>query len=161
MLTTLDKVYSNPALPPEWLALKDRAYAAAYLKAAARAYHQGAFAEARRDLAECVRLDPAMLDNEGRKLADQLLGWATAPMAQDGLGYLESVYANLPDEAAVLRQRRRRDLAQLGVQLAFEAYKTGNLRQARSALLRALRYQPGWLANRGVLSILARSWRYS
>ena len=161
MLTVLDKTFNYPDLPESWLAMRDRAYAAAYVKAAARAYYTTALASAKRDLAEAVRLDPSLLDHEARKLTNQLAGWANAPMVDDPLAYLERMYENLPDTLSRLRQRRRHHLGQIAMQMVFESYNKGDLAKTRSVILRALRYQPSWLINRGVLSIFVRSYFHS
>ena len=157
MLTVLDKTFNYPDLPESWLAMRDRAYAAAYMKAAARAYYTTALASAKRDLAQAVYLDPSLLDNEARQLTNQLAGWANAPMVDDPLAYLERVYENLPDTLSWLRQRRRHQLGQIAMQMVFEFYNKGDLTETRSVILRAFRYQPSWLMNRGALSIFVRS----
>jgi glycosyltransferase involved in cell wall biosynthesis len=157
-LTVLDKIMAMPNLPDAWQSKKDAAYAAAYVRAAARFYHAAAFDRARYDLAEAVRLNPTLLDDGAGVVWNQLVGWANAPMCADPLGYLERVYANLPDALDSLRRRRRANLGDTAANLAFEAYQQGNRSQTRSLMWRAFYYQPSLLTNRGALSALAQSW---
>lgn len=55
-----------------------------------------------------------------------------------------------------------RDVARAYIEEAFSSYGQGDLKHCRAVLLNGLRHNPGWLANRGVLSLLAQSvfgWR--
>ncbi len=157
MFTVLDKTFSSPSLPENWRCMCNKAYSSAYIKAAARAYHAGEFTDAKNDLTEAVKLDPYLLDEDARYLADQLAGWADSPMSEDPLKYLEKVYDNLPDCLLLLRKFRYKHLAQKALQLTYESYMKDNLNASRFYLLRALYYQPNKLFNRGILSILIRS----
>ncbi|MCB0207878.1 MAG: glycosyltransferase [Anaerolineae bacterium] len=157
MLATLDKTFSDSHLPGEWYALKNTAYAAVYVRAAARAFHANELINGKSDLDKAIQLDPTLLDNHADKLSTQLAGWADAPMVSDSLAYLERVFDNLPDSLAVLRQKKRHYLGQMAMQKAFEHYRQGDLAAARFFVRRAFRYQPGWIKNRGALSIFARS----
>jgi tetratricopeptide (TPR) repeat protein len=156
MLSVLDKVYLTENLPESWRALHDKAYAAAYVKAAARAYHACEYIYAKKDLAEAVRLDPSLIENDGRILSEILSGWSDAPMGEEPLAYLEAVYKNFPD-GFLSAHHYRRYFALKSIQLAFEAYQQNDLNNTRSYVLRAIQYQPEWLKNRGVLAILFRS----
>ncbi len=157
MLAVLDKTFAAPDLPASWRAMRDKAYAAAYVRAAARAYHAAEYADAQRDLTEAIRLDPALLDGGGHALADQMSGWADAPLGPDPLVYLERVYGHLPAGVPLLRRNRRRELARKAQQLAFESYREGSLGRARDLFLRAFLYRPASLLSRGTLSVCARS----
>ena len=158
MLATLDKIFSYSDLPKEWRALKNTAYAAVYIRAAARAFHANELINGKADLDKAIQLDSSLLDNHADKLSTQLAGWADAPMVSNSLAYLERVYDNLPDSLAVLRKNRRNNLGQMAVQKAFESYQQGDLAAARFFIHRAFRYQPSWLKNRGALSIFARTY---
>lgn len=157
MFMVLDKTFGYPDLPERWRAQRDRAYAAAYTRAAARFYHAGAWAEGQRDLVQAATLNPDLLEDEAQRLATQLAGWADAPVAENPLAYLEQVYDTLPESLSILRNRRRRDLGRMAMQLAFRAYQKGDLGQTRRFAWQAFCYQPGWVQNRGVLSIFLRS----
>lgn len=158
MLAVLDKFFADDnAEIVRWQPLKDKAYAAAYVRAAARAYHAGGFADASADLATAVTLDPTLLQNEAQPLVNQLNGWANAPMADDPLAYLEGVYHHLPTSLQVLVQRRNRELGEVALRQAFTAYRAGDYQQVRSLVWQAIRYQPQIVLNRGALSIWIRS----
>jgi len=158
MLTVLGKITENPDLPADWHAQTKAAYAAAYVRSAARFYHAAEFDRARQDLAEAVSLDPTLLDDGAGLLWNQLVGWANAPTCTNPLGYLERVYANLPDALDNLRRQRRTNLGETAANLAFESYQQGNRNRTRALMWRALYYQPSLLTNRGALSVLAQSY---
>jgi hypothetical protein len=157
-LAMLDKIFDDPDRLPEcWLLLRDQAYSNAYLRAAAQAYRAGVFAKAKTYLTEAVRLNPVMCHDGADLLAKQLSAWADDPRTGDRLAYLQTVYDNLPDSLASMRHRRRQDLAQAAMQLAYDSHRRADFASARSAIMKAIRYRPAWLRDRGVVSILMRS----
>lgn len=153
----LKKVYSDPDLPQEWLDLKDKAYSNAYLRAAIQAFRTGETQEGADALAEAVRLDPSLLDNDGEMMAKRLLGLSDSPKVKDRLPFLELVYNHLPESLSVLKAQRRARLSQAAVELAFRSYQAEDYARARHFMLRAVQYRPTWLANRGVVSVLLKS----
>lgn len=155
----LAKVFSDPTLPEHWKNLKDLAYANAYLRAAIQAYRMGDFQEGQQALGEAVRLDPDLCANDAKELARRLSALADSPKIHDKLAFLEQVYQHLPDSLLTLERRKRADLGQFAVDQGFAAYQRGNWALARRYLLQAIKYQPRYLMNRGVLVILLRSMR--
>lgn len=153
----LDKLFSDPTLPPEWLAMKERAYAQAYLRKTAQAYLGRDYAAAQDSLRQAVALNPQLIADDGAALAQQFAAWIELPKTSDKIAFLEDIYNNLPPQLAVLRARRRRELGRVAIEAAFAAYEKKQLAQTRTAVRRALRYQPRWLTNVGALSILLRS----
>ncbi|MCS7062099.1 MAG: glycosyltransferase [Anaerolineae bacterium] len=153
----LDKVFADPDLPADWAALRDQAYAHAYLRAAAHAYQTCSFERACAALEEAIRLDPQLAANGAERIKRRIAAWADDPRTPDGMNFLESVYANLPATLGCLRRRRGRILGQAATQYAFEAFARGDVPRARALLMRSFRYWPAWLANRGAWSMLARS----
>ena len=154
----LDKIYKDTSLPEGWLGMKDQAYSNAYLRAAAQAYHANDYATAKASLAEAVRLNPLLIENEAELLSKRLAAIADSPKSGDPLAYLENVYSNLPDSLHILQERRGRDLGQVAMRMAYASHKQGDISSARQAVYRAFLYHPAWLANRGALSIFIRSW---
>lgn len=154
----LDNVFRDPNLPESWRQMCDRAYSNAHLRAAAQAYQAGDLDGAKSGLVEAVRLNPDLTANNGAALADQFAAWTDLPKTSDPLAFLERIYDNLPDSLSDLRRRRQQDLGRAAMALAFDSYHRGDLAAARSAAYRAFRYQPGWLTNRGAVSVLVRSW---
>jgi glycosyltransferase involved in cell wall biosynthesis len=155
----LAKVFSDPTLPEHWKNLKDLAYANAYLRAAIQAYRMGDIQEGQRALGEAVRLDPDLCANDAKELARRLSALADSPKIHDKLSFLEQVYQHLPDSLLTLERRKRADLGQFAVDQGFAAHQRGNWALARRYLLQAIKYQPRYLMNRGVLAILLRSMR--
>lgn len=154
----LDKFFADPDLPPSWRAWRNRAYSRAHLRAAAQAYRlEESLGVARIHLEKAVALDPTLAAAGGEPLAQMLSAWTDLPKIGDPLAYLERIYDNLPASLDSLSARRRDTLGQAAMRQAFSAARDGDLSRARTALHRALHYQPRWLANRGALSILVRS----
>lgn len=153
----LDNFFVRPDLPPDWEAMKGRAYSRAHLRAAAQAYRlPEAVAEAQEHLRQAATLDPHLLADEAAALAGIMRGWTELPKIADPMAYLDRIYHHLPPELVVLQRRRRRDLAEIAMQQAFQADGAGERGQAKTAVLQALTYHPRWLLNRGALSILLR-----
>ena len=152
----LDKIYCRPDLPHEWLEMRDQVYSRYYLVSAAHFYRVGDYAQAMIEMKEAVYLYPEWLANDAEELAKKITVWANDVRVADPLKFLEDVYDHLPEELAVLR-RRRGEIGRMAMQVAFQAYSQGNLATARRAVLRAFRYQPAWMRNRGALSIFIRS----
>jgi hypothetical protein len=134
--------------------LKDQAYSNAYLRDAVQAYRMGDSSGGCAALEQAVHLDPSLAADHGRPLARRLSALTDSPKINDRLAFLESVYNHLPDNLSDLSKQKNADLAAVAVQLGFEAHRSGEARQAQALLCRAIRYQPTWLANRGVVSIL-------
>ena len=153
----LEKIYADPDLPESWLSMKDGAYASAYLRAAAQAYLAQDFDHAKACLSKAVELNPELAANEGIPLADQFVAWSDIPKVRHPLQFLESIFNNLPDCVASLHAQRKQHLGKAAIQLAFEAYQRGDYQATYSAALRAFRYQPQLLMNRGALTIFLRA----
>jgi len=153
----LDHVFDDPNLPESWEVLRPQAYSSAYLRAAAQAYLAKDYQQAREDLRQAVALNPELLTGDAHHLADHFLAWTDLPKVADPLIFLEDIFTNLPEEAAVLRRHRRQHLGSAAIQIAFGSYMSGDYRRTRSAVLYAIKNKPQWIMNRGVLSILMRS----
>ena len=153
----LSKTFADPALPPNWQAKKDLAYSSAYLRSAIQAYRAAEFSDAGAALAKAVELDPRLAANQGKQLSDRLSAVADLPKVTDKLEFLEMIYYHLPPELSGLAQERNSHLSKAAIELGFAAYEQGELNEARTFLWKAIRYQPAWLTNAGVLSILLKS----
>jgi glycosyltransferase involved in cell wall biosynthesis len=156
--TVLDKIYNDPCLPESWEALKDKAYSRAYLRSAGSALRIDQFSDVMTYLSEAVRLDPDLLANDAKPLARRFSAWTDDPRIINKLGYLESLYENLPKNLMIMKHRKHRDLSQAAMRIAYQAYGRGDRVTARLAVLQAFRYKPQWLFNRGAISIFVRSW---
>lgn len=161
MLAVLDKVFNQPDLPESWKVMQNEAYAAAYVRSAARAYHADLFELAKGDLSSAAQLDPHLMEDNGSRLAEIFSGWAVAPMVKDPLAYLEKVYMNLPDELKAMHKNRLLHLSSLALDIAYQQIRLKNAIKSLYFYLRASRYQPGLLINRGVLAMMVRSYLHS
>jgi glycosyltransferase involved in cell wall biosynthesis len=153
----LDKVYADANLPEEWQSLRDKAYSHAHLRAAAQAYLAHDFDYARNQLRKAVQLNSELANGEGRALADLFISWTELPKVRDRFQFLEGVFNHLPEEIPALQKNRRQYLGEAAIQMAFQAYLTGDYKMTRNAVIHAIRYQPHWMINRGAVSIFIRS----
>jgi glycosyltransferase involved in cell wall biosynthesis len=149
----LDSFFARSDLPVSVLARKDTAYANAYVKGALTSYEAGQFAEAQQDIETACRLAPALLVNRGQQLFDIIVARSNNPLAANTGGYLNTVFAHLPPAAAVLQGRRREAIAAAAIDTCFRAYQERDWPKVRRTWLQAIVHDPGWLRNRGVLSI--------
>jgi glycosyltransferase involved in cell wall biosynthesis len=154
----LDKLYSDPELPSEWLELKDLAYSNANLRAMAQAYLGEDFRLGQQYLCAAVGLNPDLMENNADALAKRLFALAFSPKNQNPVQFLETIYGNLPDEFEALSSRSAKDLSRAAVDNAFEAYARKDYVAARNAARRALFYEPGWLKNRGLTAVLIKAY---
>lgn len=152
----LDKTFADPSLADAWRARRDDAYSRAYLRAAAQAYTAGEFTFAKECMSEAVRRRPGLREEEGAAVARIAAGWANHVKTTEPMVFLEAVYANLPDELAALRRRRRRDLSREALHLAGAAWAINDGRTARARAWQAIGIDPRLFFNRRVLSMLVR-----
>ncbi len=153
----LDKTFADPDLPWDWTIMRKGAYSRAHLRGAAQAYLTGQFEDGAWHLRHAICLEPALASQNGAALAQHFAAWTDLPKTGDSLSFLASIYDHLPDELDGLRARRGQELARVAMHTAFEAFARGDMRTARVAVRRAVRYSPTWLGNRGVVSVLLRS----
>jgi glycosyltransferase involved in cell wall biosynthesis len=127
-----------------------------YLDLALRNYGVGSVAEAKRQLAEAINLDPSLLKRpEG--FIEALCSNATHLPIEAPLQFVDTVLQNLPAGAQPLERVRSQALSGVSIGSAFENYAAGRQRTTIYQVLTALRYCPSWLKNRGVVSIFVRS----
>jgi glycosyltransferase involved in cell wall biosynthesis len=153
----LDKLFSNPQLPPDWQALKELAYSQANLRKAAQAYRNRQYQIGQESLRQAVALDPSLTADHAEPLARHFAAWIELPKIADKFAFLQDIYNNLPPEIPALQERRRQDLSRAAMQMAYEAFSRRDMPKTRTAVRHALRYQPGRLTNRGTIAILVRS----
>jgi hypothetical protein len=153
----LDKIFNDPTLPEKWRAMRTQAYCSAHLRAAAQAYRAGALESAKNDLREAVNLDLELCSDGAEQLVESMFAWADDPRTGEPLEFLERIFESLPESLIALCQRREQVLARGAVRYAFDAFLRDDLRKTRYYLFHAIRYQPKWLINRGVLSIFSQS----
>lgn len=157
MLTMFDKLFSHDDLPPEVTALRQKAYANAYLNGAARAYAAHDSKEGSAALGKALQLDPELLEGRPPQALSSLISFSLSPLCNDPAAFLDLVLDSLPGEAS--GWTRRQAYGAFHAVAAFEARQNGHpeviLREATAAILQ----DPSWLANRGLLSIAFQSLR--
>jgi len=157
MVTMLEKLFSQPCLPAEIMALRDRAYANVYLNAAARAYAAGAVEEGKAWLTNAVELNPALLKGNPPRVLDSLASFALNPLAGDADAFMDMLMSNLPERDGIPRWSRRKARGLLHAVAAFEHYQRQAYKSVVREAISALSLDPSWLRNRGLISITGRS----
>lgn len=123
---------------------------------ALRNYAFGNLAKAQQELTEAIALNPTLLEHTG-DFANLLGHYATKlPVSTPSL-FVETVFQNLPPSAQSLARMRSQVLSDVQVSSAFENYYANRRHLVVPQILQALRYQPAWLKNKGVISILLKS----
>jgi glycosyltransferase involved in cell wall biosynthesis len=127
-----------------------------YVGLALKNYGAGDTANAKRQLAEAIALDPAIL-KQGDDFAAALCRYAMRLPVDVPLAYADTVFQNLPAVAQSLERMRSHVLSEVSLGCGFEDYYAGRRWLVARHVLTALRYRPSWLTNRGALSILLKS----
>lgn len=155
MIRMFDKFFALPGLSAEVSALRGAAYGYAYLNAAARALAGGDGAEGKACLSAAFENDPSLLQNHPPLAIDMLASFALSPLCPDARRFMALLAENLPAPLDGWPRRRA-----FGALYAVEAFEKAQRRDARGALrsaLQAIRHDPAWLRNRGLLAIILRS----
>jgi len=153
----LDKIFNNPDLGEPWKQLYNQAYCQAHLRAAANTYLLRDFVSAKKHLMKATSYSPELLNERTRCINDSFMAWTELPKVQDPISFLNDIYTNLPDVLQGIRRQADIDISNAALRIAFEAYACGDGAGVRKNVLYALRRQPSLLGNRGVLSILLKS----
>jgi glycosyltransferase involved in cell wall biosynthesis len=157
ILKVLDKFYERQDLHEDVLRLHDRAYAHAYLGAAARAYAASAVEDGRAWLGTALALDSSLLAGNPPRFLDILASFAQTPLVENGLVFIRTVVRNLPDTPLILAWSPRRATGLYRAVAAFDAYQRGEYRKVPMRVAAALVTDPRWLRNRGLLAITSRA----
>lgn len=158
MLTVLGKFFAQPHLPAQWALWQDSAYAAALVRAAARAYLSRDYEAAQRDLVAAVLREPTWAADGYAALVGHLVSWARTPGMDDAqaVAYLCAVRRHLPSTLADMHRPLHQAIAAMLLAPVFEG-RISSRAESRRTILRALRYDPRWLSNRGVLRTMVGS----
>jgi len=153
-LRVLERVLAQPQ-PEHVRAMGPAARAWAHVVFAGKALAAGQSGLAHRWLREALQLDPSLGNRQRAMLTESLLrppvDWTRSPIA-----YGRSVAPHLPPELRLTPLELRRVLARLEMREFFRETDHGHGPGARGHLAAAIRQDPTWLANRGVLAFLAR-----
>jgi len=157
IITVLDKFFSQPDLPENLQAFINIANATGLIHAASFAYHSIEYEKGQLDLSEAVRLDPALKDNHYERLVKFLVGWSNDPRSTDPASFLQTIILHPPSEQPGLSGQLRRALADIYLGSLFNS-SPEDRRKHRRELLKAIRYKPECLLNRGVLRMIIDAW---
>jgi len=151
----LKKVFDSPNLQQEWLSYKFQAYSHSYLRAAANAYLNEDFPNARIFLTEACRLNPDLLNNKEENLIRKFYGWSELPKVKSPFEFIRSILENLPTELNKgISKKKNNILSKFAIEKGFEYYQNQDLFNAYTYLLHGLQLNWSWLFNRGVLKII-------
>lgn len=125
-----------------------------YLTQVRSDYATGVFPAARAYFMHTLAREPALAANR-EAFAHALVQQALR--LPDPEGYARWVLANLPPSLAGVRAYQSRVLGILSLKRAFDSYAVGQRAETLASALKAIRYQPSSIANRGVIAIIARS----
>lgn len=151
----LDKVYAQSGLPPAVTALRSQAYAHSYLKLIIQEYAAQQFESACENLRRAVAIAPEILDDDAQVIFEKIISFARRPLETKPLEYVEGAFDHLPVELTALRRRRREALGTVAMALVFSAAQQQEWSIVRRYWWRGVCYQPKWLGNFGVWSILS------
>lgn len=146
-------------LPPEaqtWTAQRHPFLSRIHVEVALRAYDRQDLPEAEHHLRQALNHDTTILHHE-RGFAEILIQHALRLPETPPAQFANTVLNQLPPVAQEVKGLRPRILSRISIACAFEAYATGQHQPTIRHVLTALRYQPTWGKNRGVLSILLKS----
>ena len=127
------------------------------LESAFAAYAQGDLEQGKEQLGVIVTTEAMFVNISGlitpiRNYATRLLNTPNQNPIY-AVTFMEALFASLPESMKELENFRNSELAGVWIDVAFRAYSLGQSDIVRRALTEALRRQPGYLLNRGVLSI--------
>jgi glycosyltransferase involved in cell wall biosynthesis len=148
----LDKLFSDPTLPPDIRALKAEAYGILHYEFAAKYYYAGQIELGQARIRQAVSTCPALAGNRDW-LLEWITGFALGPAVDDPHRLLDCIFDHLPPEAATLKTLRRRAHGHYHAAAMFAAHQSGHPERARPHILRAVTGNPAILRNRGFLRI--------
>ena len=159
MMAFVNKIFSDPRMPPELLYLRDSVCAKYIVLTSASAY-LAAKPEAGRDLLErAIFMDPTLADRNIDHLVNQFVHFVIGHGPEDPETTLRLAMQYLPGGKSFMGKFSRQSWHEFYMDRAFEAYQLGQPLRCRKYALRALVNNPlAALRNRGLLSILIRTW---
>jgi hypothetical protein len=149
-ISTLEKFFNTENLPVEYLNLREKSLALAYLNGACQYYNCDQIKVAKENLLKAKSYCPEIIDNPDTFIPAVV---GSLPYGLDPLPMVNRFFENLPKELTYLSMYRNRAINLVSIASAFQAHQEGNQAQVRKSLLSAVLRKPTWLTNRGVLSI--------
>jgi len=148
VIATVDRVFADPQLPPEVVAVKEQAYSNNYIEIACRYYAAGHWEEAQRNLTAALTLQPS-LAKHAEEVLQLLYGGALDVRTADPVQFAKDMFDHLPICAEGLRPHRSRFLSKVYVGVALRNYGFGQVNRAKQQLTEAPTLHAQWLEQPG------------
>jgi glycosyltransferase involved in cell wall biosynthesis len=124
-----------------------------YLHAAVIAFARDNPDQARRGLAEAIRVYPSILERD-QPLEDLVKAYTPGVPFQAALDFTDRIFSELLPDTKLLAAMRSRLLSNLHMGQVFAAANQEDYSRVNQHIWSGIHYQPGWLLNRGVWAIL-------
>ncbi len=138
--------------PAEFVSLVARDY----LRAAVLAYRNNEYSFARQSLSKACGLDPSVLKN-AKQIKSVVHKYTPTESVKDALIYTESVFRDLFPPTIPIKRVKSKLISQLHMGEVFSSMNRGDTGELEYHLWRGIRYDPTWLLNPGVVSVLLKS----
>lgn len=155
-LKFLNKFFSLSSLPPEIQEERKNLFTHYHLLGACHAYATGQVTEAQEDLGQAFRIDPKLANGEFPEFITQVVSFADTYHVENPKEYIDFVFEHLPEALSLIDRSRMRAHSAYHFKQVFEASSMGGKPSFRDWLY-GIWYDPNWLRNRGVWSILVRN----
>ncbi|MCP5098671.1 MAG: glycosyltransferase [Chloroflexi bacterium] len=153
----LDKVYQDPRMPAELKPLKQTAFASRLVKFAASGYISDEPEAGREYLDRALKEDPTLQTSNLELLITKLFGYIFGLSLRDPETTLHRMTPHLAGDASFRRRLARELWGRYYMDAAFLAHRHNDPAKCRQNALRAIWRNPTSLRNRGLVSILVRS----
>nr|NIV28380.1 hypothetical protein [Anaerolineae bacterium] len=125
VFAVLDKVFADPKLPADVLAVKEQAYGGIHLWTAWRHYAAGRWDDAQRNLTHALELRPHLVA-QPEHLLQHLCNDALSVRISNPVKFVKDVFGHLPPNADGLRGYHPQALGNVHVGLALRDYGAGD-----------------------------------
>lgn len=153
----LDKTFANPAFPAEFDYMKSFAYAAHQLRVAASAYISDEPHLGKEPLARAIKYEPALLDDKRDFLVTRFFNYIQGVSLEDPAITLQKISHNLPAIPKLQTFLIRELWGRYHLNKAFNAVRERQPTDCRQHAIKAISHNPRYLKNKGLLSVLVRS----
>lgn len=153
----LDKFFGQPDLTQDLLRLKDPAYAHLLLTSAAASFEDEDYDLAITSIQRGLELDPSLAEHQAQRALNILMWYAGSPRVARPMMYARRMLSHLPDAIFDIESRKRQLLGEIAAGTFFRAAQRQDWSEVRRAFVSLVRYDPLWLRNRGVWSILSQA----
>ncbi|MCB0164421.1 MAG: glycosyltransferase [Anaerolineae bacterium] len=155
-IAVLDKFFTNPQSNNFHLP-KSQIYAEAYLRGAYLEYKYSQLVEAKQDVAQAIQLYPNILKSKGDNVLRDLVALVTSPLISDPISHLEAVFANLPQTAEYVINRKKQTFTLAYEATFFRSYHRKEWRRTLESFFKVVVSKPSILLNKGVIVALVKA----